>query len=221
MRRCGIVAPSAAVVGEQRSVGVLSLRRAGPGLRRSRPTSRSIKADDFFTGMFSTALEQGEIITAVELPIPQKSAYEKFRNPASRYAIVGVFVAKFADGVRLAITGAGQDGVFRQKEMEQALSAQFLGGRDRRHQEFARWAERRYPCQRGVSRPPDRCCRAARGGKGSLNRRCGGSATMAVLRSTPTSPGDIGAGSGHISGLGRRRRGKSRCGACSAPRRWA
>ena len=86
---------------------------------------RSIKADDFFQGMFTTALEQGEIITAVELPIPEKSAYEKFRNPASRYAIVGVFVAKFPTGVRLAITGAGQSGVFRHAEMEKALSANF------------------------------------------------------------------------------------------------
>jgi carbon-monoxide dehydrogenase medium subunit len=86
---------------------------------------RSIKADDFFQGMFTTALQQGEIITAVELPIPEKSAYEKFRNPASRYAIVGVFVAKFPTGVRLAITGAGQGGVFRHAEMEKALSANF------------------------------------------------------------------------------------------------
>jgi carbon-monoxide dehydrogenase medium subunit len=86
---------------------------------------RSIAADDFFQGMFTTALEQGEIITSIELPIPEKSAYEKFRNPASRYAIVGVFVAKFASGVRLAITGAGQGGVFRHTEMEKALSANF------------------------------------------------------------------------------------------------
>jgi aerobic carbon-monoxide dehydrogenase medium subunit len=87
--------------------------------------TRSIAADDFFQGMFTTALEPGEIITAVEFPIPEKSAYEKFRNPASRYAIVGVFVAKSASGVRLAITGAGQGGVFRHTAMETALSAQF------------------------------------------------------------------------------------------------
>ncbi|HEY8290766.1 MAG TPA: xanthine dehydrogenase family protein subunit M [Acetobacteraceae bacterium] len=90
-----------------------------------RTNKRSIAADDYFQGMFTTALEQGEIITAVELPIPEKSAYEKFKNPASRYAIVGVFVAKFPNGVRLAITGAGQDGVFRHTEMEKALSANF------------------------------------------------------------------------------------------------
>ncbi len=86
---------------------------------------RSIAADDFFQGMFTTALEAGEIITSIELPIPEKSAYEKFRNPASRYAIVGVFVAKFPSGVRLAITGAGQGGVFRHAEFEKALSANF------------------------------------------------------------------------------------------------
>jgi aerobic carbon-monoxide dehydrogenase medium subunit len=86
---------------------------------------RSIAADVFFQGMFTTALEQGEIITSIELPIPEKSAYEKFRNPASRYAIVGVFVAKFPTGARLAITGAGQGGVFRHTEMEAALSANF------------------------------------------------------------------------------------------------
>jgi carbon-monoxide dehydrogenase medium subunit len=86
---------------------------------------RSIKADDFFTGMFSTALEQGELITAVEFPVPAKAAYEKFRNPASRYAIVGVFVAQTPSGVRVAVTGAGQGGVFRHAEMEKALSASF------------------------------------------------------------------------------------------------
>jgi carbon-monoxide dehydrogenase medium subunit len=86
---------------------------------------REIKADEFFQGMFTTALQQGEIITSVTMKIPQKSAYEKFRNPASRYPIVGVFVARFADGVRLAITGAGQDGVFRHTAFEQALAGNF------------------------------------------------------------------------------------------------
>ena len=84
---------------------------------------RSIAADDYFQGMFTTALEPGEIITAVEFPIVEKSNYEKFRNPASRYAMVGVFVAKGPMGVRVAITGAGQNGVFRQTEMERALTA--------------------------------------------------------------------------------------------------
>lgn len=83
---------------------------------------RSIKADDFFQGMFTTALEAGELITAVEFPLPvEKAGYEKFRNPASRYAMVGVFVAKGPAGVRVTVTGAGQNGVFRQKDMEAAL----------------------------------------------------------------------------------------------------
>ncbi|MBN8897084.1 MAG: carbon monoxide dehydrogenase [Rhodospirillales bacterium 69-11] len=86
---------------------------------------REIKADDFFQGMFTTALEPNEIITSITFKVPQKSAYEKFRNPASRYAIVGVFVAQHANGVRLAITGAGQGGVFRHTAFEQALSSNF------------------------------------------------------------------------------------------------
>ena len=86
---------------------------------------REIKADDYFQGMFTTALEPGELIVSVTFPIPEKAAYEKFRNPASRYAMVGVFVAKTASGVRVAITGAGQGGVFRHADMEAALSANF------------------------------------------------------------------------------------------------
>lgn len=86
---------------------------------------RSIKADDYFKGMFTTALEDGELITAIEFPVPEKSNYEKFRNPASRYAMAGVFVAKGPAGVRVAVTGAGQNGVFRHTEMEQALSGNF------------------------------------------------------------------------------------------------
>jgi len=87
---------------------------------------RSIKADAFFQGMFTTALAQDEIITAVEFPMPEKAAYEKFPNPASRYAIVGVFVAKTAGGVRVAVTGAGQGGVFRHAAMEAALASNFV-----------------------------------------------------------------------------------------------
>ena len=82
---------------------------------------RRIAADDFFQGMFTTALDPGELVTSIEIPIPEKSNYEKFRNPASRYAMVGVFVAKGPAGVRVTVTGAGQSGVFRQKEMEAAL----------------------------------------------------------------------------------------------------
>ena len=86
---------------------------------------RDIAADEFFTGMFETALDDDEVITAITLPNPQKSAYTKFPNPASRYAMVGVFVAKFADDVRVAVTGAGEDGVFRASAIEAALSANF------------------------------------------------------------------------------------------------
>lgn len=83
---------------------------------------RKIAADDFFTGLFSTALEPDEIVTAVEFPIPEKAAYVKFPNPASRYAMVGVFVAKGPMGVRVAVTGAGANGVFRHAAMEEALA---------------------------------------------------------------------------------------------------
>ena len=83
---------------------------------------RSISADDYFQGMFATALDAGEIITAVEFPIPEKAGYEKFPNPASRYAMVGVFVAKGPKGVRVAVTGAGQSGVHRHGGFEQALA---------------------------------------------------------------------------------------------------
>ena len=85
---------------------------------------RRIAADDFFTGMFETALGAGEIITAVSFPVPARAAYMKFRNPASRYAIVGVFVADLGGSVRVAVTGAGPV-VFRVPAMEQALAANF------------------------------------------------------------------------------------------------
>jgi carbon-monoxide dehydrogenase medium subunit len=88
-------------------------------------TKRAIKADDFFQGMFTTALEPDELITKVEFPAATKANYQKFRNPASRYAIVGVFVAQTAAGVRVAVTGAGQGGVFRHTAMEAALSKNF------------------------------------------------------------------------------------------------
>lgn len=88
-------------------------------------SKRDIHADDFFTGLFSTALEDGEIVTAVRFPVPERAAYIKFKNPASRYAIVGAFVAKGAQGVRVAITGAGDSGVFRVAAMEAALAKSF------------------------------------------------------------------------------------------------
>ncbi|MEP4246597.1 FAD binding domain-containing protein [Tateyamaria sp.] len=87
--------------------------------------TREIAADDFFQGMFETALEDGEIVTAVKFPIPEKANYQKFVQPASRFALVGVFVAKFADGVRVAVTGASNEGVHRWSAAEEALSADF------------------------------------------------------------------------------------------------
>ena len=88
---------------------------------------RKIAADDFFKGLFETALEEGEIITAISFPKAEKAAYMKFRNPASRYALVGVFVAKGKGGVRVAVTGAGEGGVFRKKSFEEALGKSFDG----------------------------------------------------------------------------------------------
>ncbi len=86
---------------------------------------RRIAADDYFQGMFSTALEEGEIITGVIFPVPAKAAYMKFDQPASRFALVGVFVAQLAGGVRVAVTGASEGGVFRWTAAENALSANF------------------------------------------------------------------------------------------------
>ena len=85
---------------------------------------RQIAAADFFQGMFTTALAPGELITQVTFPIPKRCAYVKFRNPASRYAVVGVMVAEFSDGVRVAVTGAGPH-VFRVPSFEQALGSSF------------------------------------------------------------------------------------------------
>ncbi|MCW5653631.1 xanthine dehydrogenase family protein subunit M [Hydrogenophaga sp.] len=85
---------------------------------------RQIAADDFFQGLYTTALEPGEIITAIRFPIPTKAAYAKFRQPASRFALVGVFVALTGSGARVAITGAG-NGVFRHKGLETALGKSF------------------------------------------------------------------------------------------------
>ena len=85
---------------------------------------RKIEADKYFKGLFETALEAGELITAVTFPAPKRAGYTKFKNPASRFALVGVFVADFGNGVRVAVTGAGPC-VFRQADMEKALAAKF------------------------------------------------------------------------------------------------
>jgi aerobic carbon-monoxide dehydrogenase medium subunit len=86
---------------------------------------REIAADDYFQGMFTTALEEGEIVTGVRFPIPQAAHYEKFIQPASRFPLVAAYVARFSDGVRVAITGASNEGVFRWTEAEEALSSRF------------------------------------------------------------------------------------------------
>lgn len=87
-------------------------------------TQRQISADDYFQGMFATALNDGEIITAISFPVPAKAAYMKFRQPASRFAMIGVFVAQTASGVRVAVTGGG-NGVFRHQGLEAALNQRF------------------------------------------------------------------------------------------------
>jgi carbon-monoxide dehydrogenase medium subunit len=86
---------------------------------------RRIAADDFFTGMFSTALEEGEIIVKIAFPIARKAAYVKFKHPASGFALVGVFVSKRGPDIRVAVTGAGSNGVFRVKSFEEALKKRF------------------------------------------------------------------------------------------------
>jgi carbon-monoxide dehydrogenase medium subunit len=86
---------------------------------------RRLKPEEFFQGLFTTALESDEIITRVMFPVPKKAAYVKFRNQASRYALVGVFVAKRPSDVRVAVTGAGSDGVFRVTAFEEALKKRF------------------------------------------------------------------------------------------------
>jgi carbon-monoxide dehydrogenase medium subunit len=86
---------------------------------------RRLKPEEYFQGLFTTALEPDEIITRVMFPLPKKAAYQKFRNQASRYALVGVFVARRPSDVRVAVTGAGGDGVFRVTEFEEALKKRF------------------------------------------------------------------------------------------------
>ncbi len=88
-------------------------------------TGGRIAADDFFQGMFATALDEAALITSVEFPVPEAAAYVKFAQPASRFAMVGVYVARFSDSVRVAVTGASEDGVFRWTEAEAALTASF------------------------------------------------------------------------------------------------
>ncbi len=88
---------------------------------------RQIPGDDFFPGIFETALEEGELITRVDFPIPERAAYAKFKNPASRFALVGVLISRGPKGIRVAVTGAGPC-VFRVPEMEEALGGDFTPG---------------------------------------------------------------------------------------------
>jgi len=87
-------------------------------------TKREIAADDFFQGLFATALEEDELITAIRFPVPKRAAYEKLRQKASNFPLVGVFVAQYDSGVRVAVTGAG-NGVFRHAGLEAALTGDF------------------------------------------------------------------------------------------------
>jgi carbon-monoxide dehydrogenase medium subunit len=132
------LASLAGIIGDRqvRNMGTLggSLANSDPaadypaavlGLGASITTNkRKIEADKFFKGLYETALEPGELITAVSFPAPKRAAYMKFKNPASRFAIVGVFVADFGGNVRVAVTGAGPC-AFRQADMEKALAAKF------------------------------------------------------------------------------------------------
>jgi aerobic carbon-monoxide dehydrogenase medium subunit len=86
---------------------------------------RSISADDFFVALYETALEPGEIITRIDFPVPDQAGYAKFRSAASRYAVAAVFVAKFGSAARAAVTGAGMAGVFRMRDLEEALTRDF------------------------------------------------------------------------------------------------
>ncbi len=125
---------------------------------------RSISADDFFKGLFSTALDDGEIITAVSFPVPAKAGYAKIPHPASRFALTGVFVTKTPAGdVRVAATGASQSGVMRVPAIEAALKANWSAGGARRRHDFRRRHDDRYPWLVGLPRQSDQGDGAARG----------------------------------------------------------
>ena len=127
MRSAEVAAAIPALVTLAGGIGDAQVRHRGTiGLGATIVTDkREIAADEFFAGLFTTALADDEVITAVRFPVPERAAYVKFKNPASRYAIVGVLVSKGAKGVRVAVTGAGDTGVFRVTAMEQALGSSF------------------------------------------------------------------------------------------------
>ena len=125
---------------------------------------RSIAADDFFKGLFTTALEDGEIITAVSFPVPAKAGYAKMRHPASRFALTGVFVAKTKSGdVRVAATGASQNGVMRVPAIEAALKANWSAAALDSVKISADGLLARHPRIGGLSRQSDQGDGAARG----------------------------------------------------------
>ena len=128
---------------------------------------RKIAADDFFIGMFETALQAGEIIVSVSFPVPRRAAYIKFRNQASRYAIVGVMAAETEGGVRVAVTGAASS-VFRVAAMEQALAANWSPRRACRHQRASGRSQLGHARQRRIPRAPGYGDGAPRSGGGEV-----------------------------------------------------
>ena len=125
---------------------------------------RSIAADDFFTGLYETALEVGEVITSVSFPVPEKAAWQKFKQPASRFSLVGVFVSKGSAGVRVAVTGAGAC-VFRASAIESALSGSWTPAGGCGGACFCRRVEHGSSWVRGIPRFVD---------SGAGGTRCGG-----------------------------------------------
>ena len=149
-----------------------------------RTDRRTIAGDDFFTGLFETALDEGEIVVSVSFPIPRRAAWMKFPNPASRYAIVGVMVAETASGVRVAVTGAGRSGVPGRRDGSGARR-QLRRRCDRRHLDTAGRAQRGHPRERRVPRPPRRGDGPASGCGG---RRLGAVGSAARPWAAPPSP---------------------------------
>ena len=147
-------------------------------------SKRKIAADEFFTGMFETALEPDEIITKVSFPLAKKAAYQKFKHPASGFALVGVFVSKRGSDIRVAVTGAGANGVFRVTAFEEALKKRFSPKSLEGMTVPADGPQQRHPCRRGLSRASDRRPGAARGRRrnGARARRhagiCRGNVTV-------------------------------------------
>ena len=130
---------------------------------------RSISAEDFFQGLFTTALEDGEIITAVSFPVPAKAGYEKMRHPASRFALTAVFVAQTKSGeIRVAATGASQSGVMRVPAIEAALKANWSPSALDNVSISASGSAGRHPRHGGIPRQPRQGDGAARGGRRGL-----------------------------------------------------